>query len=394
MQLVERHIVLNDKSIEDICFKSARLYNFCNYYIRKAYFGEVEKFTEYELSGLLAKFKQDDYKALPAQTSQQIIKLLFTNWKSFFASLKEYKRNPKKYTGKPKIPKFKTKNGFSICVFTSQQAKLKDGFIHFPKGTLNKLKTNVDNVCQVTIVPQATCFIIDVVYEKKIQKHDLNKDNFLALDLGLDNLATSVNNVGLSPFIVNGKVLKSVNQMFNKNKSKLMSYVGDKGVSNRINKFTHYRNNFIEDKLHKVSRFVVDYCLENNIGKIVIGNNKQWKTKINIGSKNNQKFMNIPHSKLIDKIRYKSKMVGIEVELNEESYTSKIDHLALEPMKKHDIYLGKRIKRGLFQSSTKKIINADVNGAIGIARKVFGDSVLTQIFDSGLAFNPYKINIL
>jgi putative transposase len=394
MQLVERHIVLNDKAIEEICFKSARLYNFCNYYVRKAYFGEVQKFKEYELSGILSEYKQDDFKSLPAQTSQQVIKLLFKNWKSFFVSVKDYKINPKKYTGKPKIPNFKKKKGFFTCIFTGQQVKLKDGYINFPKGTINRIKTKVDNICQVRIIPQATCFVIEVVYEKQTQKYDLNKNNFLAFDLGLDNLATSINNVGLAPFIVNGKVLKSVNQMFNKDKAKLMSYVGDKRISNRIKKITHYRNNFIEDKLHKISRFIVDYCVENNIGKIVIGNNKQWKTGINIGKKNNQKFVNIPHSKLIDKIRYKSEMIGIELELNEESYTSKIDHLALEPMKKQDFYLGKRIKRGLFQSSTKKVINADVNGAVGIARKVFGDSVIPQIFDSGLAFNPYKINIL
>lgn len=394
MQLVERHIVLNNKAIEDICFKSARLYNFCNYYMRKAYFGEIEKFKEYELSGLLAEYKQDDFKSLPAQTSQQIIKLLFNNWKSFFASIKEFKKNPKKYTGKPKIPNFKNKNGFFTCIFTSQQVKLKDGFIHLPKRTINSIKTNVDNVCQVRIIPQATCFVIEVVYEKNIQKNDLDKNNFLALDLGLDNLATSVNNVGLTPFIINGKVLKSVNQMYNKGKSKFMSYIRDKGTSNRIKKFTHYRNNFIEDKIHKVSRFIVDYCIENNIGKIVIGKNNQWKTGINIGKKNNQKFVNIPHSKLIDKILYKCEMIGIEVKLNEESYTSKIDHLALETIQKKDVYLGKRIKRGLFQSSTKRLINADINGAVGIARKVFGDSVIPQIFDSGLAFNPYKINIL
>ena len=277
MQLVERHIIIKNKEIEDICFKSARLYNFCNYYVRKAYFGEVEKFKEYELTGLLAEFKQDDYKALPAQTSQQIIKMLFKNWKSFFTSLKDYKTNPQKYKGKPKIPKFKNKKGFSTCIFTGQQAKLKDGFIHFPKGTIKKIKTKVDKVCQVRIVPQATCFVIEVVYEKNIEKYDLDKNNFLALDLGLDNLATSVNNVGLTPFIVNGKVLKSVNQMFNKTKAKFMSYVGNKGTSNRIKKFTHYRNNFIEDKLHKISRFIVDYCIENNIGKIVIGNNKHAK---------------------------------------------------------------------------------------------------------------------
>lgn len=397
MQLVERHIITkNTKQYEDICFKSARLYNFCNYYVRQVCFKKVEKFTEYELTGLLAKHKQEDYKSLNAQTSQQIIKLLFKNWKSYFVAVKDYEKNPKNYTGKPRIPKYKDKKGLGICIFTNQQIKLKDGFIHFQdKSNLEPIRTKQTNINQVRIVPKATCFVVEVVYETKISQNEkLKKENFLALDLGLNNLATSINNAGFRPFIINGKVLKSVNQMFNKTKAKLMSHIGNRGTSNRIKQLTHYRNNFIEDKLHKISRMIVDYCLIADLGTIVIGHNKGWKDSINIGKSNNQKFVNIPHSKLIDKILYKAQLEGIEVKITEESYTSKIDHLACEKMCKQEVYLGKRKKRGLFQSSIKKIINADVNGAIGIARKVFGDSVLEPIINSGLAFNPYKINVL
>ena len=113
-----------------------------------------------------------------------------------------------------------------------------------------------------------------------------------------------------------------------------------------------------------------------------------------MGKKNNQKFVEIPFSKLIDKITYKGKLVGIDVQTTEESYTSKVDHLAFETLEKQDSYLGKRKKRGLFQSSTNKLINADVNGAIGIGRKVFGDSFVREIIGSGLAFSPVRINIL
>jgi len=396
VQLVERHIVKNNKAIQDICFKTARLYNFCNYHKRQVCFGTLEKFGEYELSKLLAEFNQYDYRALPIQTSQQTIKLLFKSWKSYFKSIKDYNKNPSKYSGRPRIPKYLAHKGYYVCVFTNQQVKLKDGYIHFQKQTgIEPLKTNVDNVAQVRIVPQANCFVIEVIYDKKIEKNnEIKEENFLALDLGLNNLATSINNVGKKPFIINGKVLKSVNQMFNKTKAKLMSYVGNKGTSNRIGQLTLYRNNFIEDSIHKSSRFIVDYCIENKIGTIVIGKNKGWKDSINIGSVNNQKFVCIPHAKLIDKIKYKAELVGIKVIVHEESYTSKIDHLSLEEMKKQENYLGKRKKRGLFQSSTKKIINADVNGAIGIARKVFGDSVVKLITDSGLAFNPVRINVL
>ncbi len=395
MQLVERHIRVGDKAIEVICFNAARLYNFCNYQKRQVCFGMIEKFGEYELSKLLAEYDQEDYRALPIQTSQQTIKLLFKNWKSYFAAIKAYNKNPSAFTGRPRIPKYLDKKGYTVAIFTNQQIKLKDGYIHFPKQTgIAPLKTKVDNVAQVRITPQATCFIIEVVYEQKIQiNNEIKKENFLSLDLGLNNLVTSINNVGLEPFIINGRVLKSVNQMYNKAKAKLMSYVGNRGTSNRIKQTTLYRNNFIENQMHQISRFIIDYCVENKIGSIAVGLNKGWKDEINIGKKNNQKFVSIPHSKLIQKIQYKAALVGIEVTVTEESYTSKIDHLAFEEMCKQENYLGKRVRRGLFQSSIGKLINADVNGAIGIARKVFGDSILKQIIDSGLAFNPIKINI-
>lgn len=393
MQLVERHIIINNKEIEDICHKAKNLYNQALYYLRQSTFGKIEKFKEYELSGLFAEFKEENYKALPAQTSQQIISLLFKNYKSWFKARKEWLKNPSKFTGRPKLPKYKKEN--SIVVFTNQQVKLKEGFIIFPKQTnLQPLKTKVDNICQVRIIPQASCFVVEVVYKKNIEiNENLKEENFLSIDLGLNNFATCISNVGKKPFIINGRVLKSVNQMFNKTKAELMSYIGQRGTSNRINKLTHYRNCFIEDKLHKISRYIVDYCVENNIGTIIIGHNKEWKDSINIGKSNNQKFCILPHSKLINKIKYKSELVGIRVIETEESYTSKVDHLAFEPLQHQEVYLGKRKKRGLFQSSIGKLINADVNGAIGIARKVIGDSVVRLIIDSGLAFNPIKISI-
>lgn len=138
----------------------------------------------------------------------------------------------------------------------------------------------------------------------------------------------------------------------------------------------------------------MNYCINNNIGRLVIGLNKGWKNRISLGKKMNQKFVEIPFSNLIDKISYKCKLVGINFQVNEESYTSKVDHLAFEKLGKHDVYLGERKKRGLFQSSIGKLLNADINGAIGIGRKVFDDSYVSMIIDSGLAFNPVRVNIL
>ena len=149
-----------------------------------------------------------------------------------------------------------------------------------------------------------------------------------------------------------------------------------------------------EEQRTNLIKSLVDFCKSNNIGTIIIGLNKEWKNEINIGKRNNQHFVSIPHSKLIDKIVYKANLLGIEVITHEESYTSKIDHLAFEPLKKQESYLGRRKKRGLFQSSIGELINADINGAIGIARKVIGDSFIGKIIDSGFVFNPVRINIL
>lgn len=271
-----------------------------------------------------------------------------------------------------------------------------DGYIHFVKNTIKPIKTNVkkDELKQVRIIPQATCYVVEVVYERKEIDLGLDKDNFLSIDLGLNNLCSCISNVGLIPFIVNGRIMKSFNQWYNKKKAKLMSFVGDRGYSNRIRRITLFRNCWIEDKLHKISRYIVNFCRSNNIGTIIIGLNKEWKQEINIGRRNNQHFVSIPHSKLIDKIVYKAKLLGINVVIHEESYTSKIDHLAFEPLKKQESYLGKRKKRGLFQSSIGKLINADINGSIGIARKVIGDSFIGKIIDSGFVFNPIRVNTL
>lgn len=183
-----------------------------------------------------------------------------------------------------------------------------------------------------------------------------------------------------------------MNQFYNKQKAKLQSFVGDKGNSNRINNLTHKRNCKVNDHLHKSSRFIIDYCVQYQIKTIIVGKNKQWKTSINIGKKNNQNFVNIPHAKFINMLFYKAEEVGIKIILTEESYTSKCSALDFEKICKHSEYLGKRIKRGLFKDSIGRCINADINGALNIIRKAINDFVVKQIIDRGFVFNPIKIN--
>lgn len=396
MRLVERHIV-KDNRFEDICLKSGLLYNYVLYNVRQGIFsGNYLK--EYDFSTKLGRENQFDFRNLPCAVSQQVIHQVFSNIKLWIKLKNDFEKNPGKYNNhRPRLPKYKNGKKQNMVVFTTSACRIKkDGYIHFIKSIVKPIKTNIEEnkLCQVRIIPQATCYVVEVIYEKKEQDLNLEKDNVLSIDLGLNNLCSCISNVGIKPFIVNGKVIKSFNQWYSKKKAKLMSFIGDKGTSNRLINLNNKRNFWIDDKIHKVSRYIIDLCRSSNIGTIVIGLNKGWKQNINLGKKTNQKFVEILFSKLIDKIAYKGKLIGINVITTEESYTSKIDHLAFEPLKNQDIYLGKRKKRGLFQSSIGKLLNADINGAIGIGRKVFGDSYVNRIISSGFAFNPVKVNIL
>lgn len=395
MRLVERHII-KDNRFEEICHKSGLLYNYVLYNVRQGIFSK-NYLKEYEFSTKLNRENQFDFRNLPSSISQQVIAQVFSTIKGWMRGVKEFEKNPSKFHSKPKLPKYKSGKKQNMIVFTSSSCRIKNNHVHFAKMlNINPIKTNVkkEELEQARIIPQATCYVVEVIYERKEQNLDLQKDNFLSIDLGLNNLCTCTNNVNQKFFIVNGKVVKSFNQWFNKTKAKQMSFVGDRGTSKRLKRLICYRNLWINDKIHKISRFIIDFCKKNDIGTIIIGHNKNWKQNINLGKKNNQKFVDIPFSSLVDKISYKAKLVGIDVKITEESYTSKVDHLTFEALEKHDIYLGKRYKRGLFQSSVNQLINADINGSIGIARKVFGDSAVRQIIGSGLAFNPIRVNIL
>jgi putative transposase len=410
IQRVERHIVVNNPTVDNLCFLSKNLYNYCNYILRQVYFQKFDnilefrdlvkefknkdrvlyKVEEYDLTTRLTKMKQLDFKALPNNTSQQIIKLLYQNWNSFYKLLKIQS----KLNGHPKMPKYKDKtNGKNIIVFTNIQVRLKEGFIHFPKKCqLEPVKTKVTNICQVRIVPQATCYVIEVVYKKEVvENEELDEKLYMGIDLGINNLATCVNNVGLDPFIINGKIVKSINQYYNKTKARLQSLI-KVGTSKRIKRLTLKRNCKIEDYFHKTSRFIINYCLEHHIKTIVIGKNDGWKTEVNLGRVTNQKFVGIPFNKLISQLKYKGEEVGIGVVETEESYTSKCSFIDLEKIEHAEEYCGRRIKRGMFVSKLRKKINADVNGAYNIVRKVVPEIFNDQGIE-GLGLNPIIINL-
>jgi len=410
MQRVERHIIVKDENLDKICFLSKNLYNYVNFILRQAHLKKFDQIPEYQhliksfkikdkeyfeikefdLVKELTKQNQIDYRMLSSQCSQQTIKLLYKNWKSFYSLL----RNRNKLNEIPKIPKYKDKGGKNIVIFTKDECRIKeDGCVHFcKKSNLKPIKTKVKKgqLNQVRIIPQSSCYVVEIVYTKEKQELDLNENLYLSIDLGINNLATCVNNADQKSFIINGRVVKSINQHYNKKSSKLKSLSKNKS-SKRIKRLCLKRSNKIYDYFHKTSRFIINYCIENKIKNIIVGYNKEWKQEVSLGKVNNQKFVQIPYLKLVEQLKYKGEEVGIQVILNEESYTSKCDSLALEELKQHKSYLGKRIKRGLFQSSVGKIINADVNAAINIMRKVVDDSLVKEIINRGLVFNPMNV---
>jgi putative transposase len=322
------------------------------------------------------------------------------NIKSFFKLIRKWKNNKKSLSGCPHLPNYKHKiKGRNIIIFTSQQSRVKDGFIHLPKKVdLAPIKTKVkEKIKQVRIVPKSSCYVIEVVYERQEKEH-IQNDRYLSIDLGVNNLTTCFDSKNQSSFIINGRPLKSMNQYFNKKKGNIQSDLEKnhkKKTSKRLSKLTMKRNNKIKDYLHKSSGTIVDYCIKNNISNVVIGLNKEWKQGSNIGKKNNQNFVQIPFDKLIKMITYKGQLEGIKVVTHEESYTSKCSSLDLEMLCHHDTYLGKRMKRGIFLSKDWIKINADLNGAINILRKETGDKLinLETLTSRGQAVWPVKVNL-
>lgn len=393
----ERHIIdknnINYKNCIEICHLSKNLYNYVNYILRQSFFNTGSIPGEYEINKLLAKENQPDFRALPSNVSQLTVNLVFKAWKSFFMALKSYKKDKSKFKSNPKLPKYKSKNGLYICAFTYNSAKLKDNKIKFVKNILKPIKTKVSRLKQVRVVPNSSCFIVEIVYEKDVNETLKTSGSIASIDLGLNNFITCIDNLGNIPLIINGKGLKSYNQLFNKKKAKLQSLLPLKRYSsNKIRQLEFNRYKFVSNFMHQVSKMLLNILLERKIETLIIGYNKEWKQNINLGKKVNQSFVQIPYTSFLQKISYKCEEYGIKVILTEESYTSKIDHLANEPLTKRDSYLGKRIYRGLFKSSVGKILNADVNGALGIMRKVFPEKVLELIRDSGVVYTPVIIN--
>lgn len=399
MYLVEQHIIsVNDKRYKDldrICFLSKNLYNAALYEIKQEFL-RTGKWIRY--TSLDRKLKDEDnfdYRAISAASSQQILMSLDKSLKSYFFAIKAWKRDNKKFTGCPKFPKYKHKTkGRNVFPYSYAQFKHRDNYIFFPKKEgLSPLKTNCKegSVKQVRFVPKPDCYIIEVVYESKVKEQLPDNNRVMSIDLGVNNLASIVTNVSKKAILIDGRKLKSINQYYNKKKSKIQQQLkktNGKENSRRLMSLTRKRNNKVKDYLHKASKEIINICLEDNITTLIVGHNDGWKQNTNLGKRNNQNFVSIPFETFISMLRYKSERQGLRfVEVN-ESHTSKCSSFDLEPVEHHDPYVGKRVKRGLFKTKDGILLNADINGSYNIMRKVKGDAVMPPY--TGFGYNPVK----
>lgn len=437
---IERHVVKRKSQYYDVLnhfsHLTNNLYNHANFIVRQNFFnnlnekGKSKYLSFYQMDKVIRRMDEENYQKLPKKSAQQTLKVLHQNWQSFFQSIKDYRNNSSKYKGRPKPPKYRKSGGRASIILTNQQCKIKNGYIYFPKIfeglTLPVYKAK--QLTEVKIIPNTLGdFDIFVGYKIEIDNDKKLNDNVLSIDLGLDNFVTMTTNIGLTPILVNGKGLKAKNQYFNHqllkckldlercqngidySKRKQIERLKKRGMmrnlyqsdieqfnqllsSNKTNQNKQHmskrmyhlyrkRHNQIMDYFHKVSKFIVDYCIEYDISQVVVGHNQ--------GQKQNNKlkhFVQIPVFKFIDILNYKLREHGILLHQIDESYTSGTSFLDNEYPNKTHYNKSRRVKRGLFKSG-KGLLNSDVNGALQIMKK-FDENIEVK-FNSNY-FNPIK----
>ena len=400
MQLTETHQIKPNHKLysicDELCFKSKNLYNAALFEFRQSYFNkEEDTLTWQNINRIFNQSNQFDYRELPSKVSNTVLKKLGNNISSFCSLVKK-----SDYNKKVRLPKFLHKtDGRFIVEFNKQTFSNKrdeDNNLIICKSSLNlRIPTKVENPQQVRIVPKTGCYVIEVIYEIKENKMKQNQ-RVASIDLGLNNLATVVTNDGDNPILISGKKIKSINQYYNKMASKQKSLLPNNiFTSKSLARLWLKRNNKISYEIHKITKFLANYFDERDVSKVIIGNNTDWKNGINLGRRNNQNFVNIPYSKFINQLTYKCQLLGITVITREESYTSKASFLDYDEIPNYNDetkpkFSGKRIKRGLYRSTTRKI-NADVNGAYNIMAKENPNYIISN--REQLGFNPILIKL-
>ena len=372
--------------LEYLCSESVKLSNCGIYYSRQLYFKTGRIPNRAELHKVLGTENQNlHYQAFYSDTAQQILTGVAESFKSFLGLLKGVKKGT--VTQRPKLPGYR-QGGMALVTFTGRSVKLKEGILRFPLGGKVKawfgldafylpMPSNLDfkAIREYRLLPRNGCFYLELVYKVGDIQADVDVTKCLSIDHGMNNWLTCVSNVGTS-FIVDGKHLKSINQGYNKRVAFLMEGKANGYWSKRLASLTERRNRQLRDALNKAARKVITHCLKNPIGTVVFGWNKGQKNSVNMGSKTNQKFVQIPTGKLKDRIAQMCGQYGIKFVETEESYSSKAsffdnDLLPTFGAKPEGWQASrKRVKRGLYRTSQGWLINADCNGAANIGKKV------------------------
>lgn len=395
MQLVQQVQLKRSRLLDNITFLSKNLYNLATYEVRQRFFKDRHWIRYIELWNTLKSHGayQELQKTCGSHPPQQVLKQVDKNFKSFFNAMKQWKREPSKFRGMPKLPHYKHKNGRNLLYFTSLQCRLRDGVIlltqKMEKLGFPKINTYLKNVKGVRIVPFGDRYNIELIYDYNPRDLHLNEKNVMGIDLGLTNIVTSSDNIGNNPLIIKGGVVKSINQFYNKQLAKYKSSskkCNNTDATSRILRLHRKRNNKIRDFFHKASRTIINNCISNDIGTIIIGYNEGWKQKIKIGKKNNQNFVSIPFQKLVHQIEYKSEMVGIKVVRITEEYTSQVCSSCGVVRKSNRKY------RGLYVcKECEMVLNADVNASRNIMCKGVPESL--RIGDRGCLNHPVVLKV-
>jgi putative transposase len=429
-----------DEDVSYFCHLSKNLWNQVHHIVY-GYYKEFGKVSSYEEADAILNDKNysgykkdcgyypdfDNYHNLGGATAQQILRVYFKGWTSFLNGIVDYSKNGdnKDYTGMPREPGYKKKDGEFILIFTNKQVKFhekKDGsvWMTFPKkidgkpSKLKGLKIPLGNVNDldpyllnrlmvskfkiVRIVPKGTGYWVEIVYDQEVLKdnsiYGLDEDIIMSIDVGVENLVAITDNIGNRPIIIKSGILKADNQWYNKRKAELQAIYDRqitgcylkrdkkgnirylvKKTGKKMDILTENKNNIVLNDIHKISRFLLDHGLNIKSETIAFVRNPGWKQKVNMGKRNNQNFVQIPFKKLIDMTRYKAEEYGIEVIDDTEENTSKCSFPDSESIEFHQEYMGKRIYRGMFEASRGFKINSDVNGSYNFLRKV-ADKIL------------------
>ena len=386
------------------------LYNQALYNVRQYYFAEKE-YLNYEKNYALLK-DSENYKLLNSNMAQQILKEADGVFKSFFALIKLAQKG--KYDFRHiSLPRYLPKDGYTTLVIGF--VRLNGNKLIIPySNSFKKEHTPVTvtlppilqgkKIKEIRIIPKSNArfFEVQYTYEAIEQQRELNQQNALAIDLGLDNLTACVTSAGKS-FIVDGRRIKSINQWYNKQNAVLQGIKDKQNIKGTTAKqciIANNRNNAVNDYINKTCRYIVNYCLNNDIGNLVIGYNETLQRNINFGKRTNQNFVSIPVANIKLKLEYLCELYGITFVKQEESYTSKASFFDNDTIPTYNDdnpkeyqFSGKRVKRGLYRTANGYCLNADINGALNILKKSSVVSLMA-LYGRGAVDTPVRIRIV